>query len=265
MKCNKKDSDNEVLYYQQTNDASTLVDKYHNFLKKYHQLLTTGYINFHSYDLRFFLSTFIRDPLLRKEIRRGKFHSKRCKQEAKRVVQWIQQAFEGMSSEEIWHELIEVFLKSAKKYQPKGTTFTKYLYSSYRHDLRRHIFRLLEQHHPYQTIRYFDPMYHNNKMDEEKLIQRILAPFHAEMEDDFALSHPLWIKGDYAVEPFKSLSKEERLILAKYYYEKRTDKEIGRLLGRHPKSIQRIRSRLIKKLTQMAKRGEIKWIRWQKG
>jgi DNA-directed RNA polymerase specialized sigma24 family protein len=260
-----KDTDKEVMQYQRTGDGTQLLKKYANFIQKYYQLLTTGDVNFQNYDIRMFLSYFIPDPALRKELRRGKYHSKRCKKEAKAVAEKIRQVFSELSKEEILHELIILFLKCAKKYKQKGTTFSKYLYKTYRNDLKEKILELRKQNKPKGTVYYFDPVYRNQKQEsEDQLIKRMDAPFHIELDEDLALNHPLWLTGYYATNPFRQLTREERLILAKYYYEKCTDKEIGRLLGRNPKSIHRIRKKLIAKLENMARRGEIKWIRWQR-
>jgi DNA-binding CsgD family transcriptional regulator len=265
MKYYSKDADKEVIQYQQTGDATQLLKKYDNFIKKYYQLITTGDINFQNYDIRMFLSYFLPDPELRKELRKGKYHSRKCKKEAKNAAEQIKHAFSELSKEEILHELIVLFLKCAQKYQKKGTTFSKYLYNAYRHELKRKVLELWKQNKPNRTIYYFDSVYKNQKQEsEDQLIQKIEAPFRIELDEDLVLNHPLWLKGYYANDPFKQFTREERLILAKYYYEEYTDKEIGRLLGRNPKSIHRIRKRLITKLENMARRGEIKWIRWQK-
>lgn len=265
MKYYNKDTDKEVIHYQKTGDAIPLLNKYNNFIQKYYQLITTGEVNFQNYDIRMFLSYFLSEPSLRKELRKGKYHSKKCKREAKIIAEKIKQVFSELSKEEILHELIVLFLQCAQKYKQKGTTFSKYLYRMYKYELKNKVLELRKQNKPQRTIYYFDPIYeHPRQESEDQLIRRIEAPFHMELDEDLILNHPLWLAGQYANETFKQFTREERLILAKYYYEKYTDKEIGRLLGRNPKSIHRIRKRLIVKLENMAKRGEIKWIRWQK-
>ena len=81
------------------------------------------------------------------------------------------------------------------------------------------------------------------------------------MPTGLELSHPKWIHGDSSQFPFSDLKSHERYILAKYYYEGYTDKEIARMLPYHSKSIHRIRKRIQLQLQNMFNKGELKCLR----
>jgi DNA-directed RNA polymerase specialized sigma24 family protein len=254
-----RDSDKQVMHYQKTGDAEPLIQKYANFLNKYYRLLAEETIDFSNYDIRYFISCYIADKQIRAGLR-GKYYSNKHKAMAYQVLKQIKQAFEGYSKQEIKHELIIILLKCAKRYQPEGKTFTKYLYRSFRYGLIRRIDKLLKNKSVDTSVHYFDEV-HEGINWEEQSIERMDQKLKIELDEDLALNDPLWLKGEKADNPFKQLTREERLILAKYYYEEYTDKQIGQLLGRNPKSIHRIRKRCVRKLEDMIRRGEIKWIR----
>jgi RNA polymerase sigma factor (sigma-70 family) len=249
--------DQSVLEYQTTGDSTKLVNQYKNFLNKYCTLFYSNTIDFRNYDIRCFLACYIEDKKLSNSLRRGKYHSSKTVAAAYKVLHYLRLKLRNHTYQELEHELLIPFLQCAKSYQPQGIGFAKYLYNSYRYELKRHLDRnikldAMDRH----EILYRD-IWVEDEWEEEELPEHLTI----EMDEHFELSDPNWIHGKKAGEPFSNLKPHERYILVKYYYEEYTDKEIARMLPYNPKSIHRIRMRLIKYFKELYDKGELKCIR----
>lgn len=250
----KKNTEELVEYFQTTNNSDELLDKYKNFLNKYHQILCYGTIDFNNYDIRTFLCCYIKDKDDRSSMLRGKYHSTEDISNGYEVVKYIQQAFKGYESIEIYHELIIPFLECARRYKAMNKSFNSYLYKTYRYELMRHINSIL-----FQRFNKLQPS--SNETEVEVVLIEDMQELKLELDEDISLNHPDWLNGAKADKPFNQFTREERLILTKYYLENYTDKDIGRLVGRNRKSINRSRLRVVRKIKGDIQRGEIKWIR----
>ena len=248
-------SDNFVFEYQNTGDSSKLVSQYKNFLNKYTSLLWNDAIDFSNYDVRCFLACFIDDKELRTNLRKGKFHSSETKKAAQQVLQGLRFKIRNHSFNELRSELIIPFLSCASMYKSQGRSFQKYLYVAYKYELKRHLDSIKLDMMDRQGVMYIDIADETEWKDD--VPEELVIHFDKGLE----LNDPGWIHGDKANEPFSSLKPHERYIMAKYYFERYTDKEIAKMLPYNPKSIHRIRMRIKRKLQDMYHRGEIKWIR----
>ncbi len=248
--------DNCVIVYQNTKDSSLLVEQYKNFINKYVSLFSSDAIDFNNYDIRCFLATYIEDKKVRSNLRRGKFHSATTKQAAHKVLQYLKFKLRKHSIKELFSELLIPLLHCASDYEDKGKGFEKYLYVAYRYKLKRHLDEI-----KLDVIDDHGVIYKNTlsdlELDYEKLPESLIVHY----DSDLQLNDPLWIHGNQSSEPFSSLKPHERYILAKYYYEGYTDKEISRMLPYNPKSIHRIRMRLKRHFINLYHEGEMKWIR----
>ena len=233
-------------------DPSELIGQYDNFINKYLRMFTHGTIDFSNYDLRMFLSCYIKNETDRRNLRRGKYHSKQDYANAYEVLNYLQQAFEDYESREIYHELVIPFLICIKRYTFMNKSFSKYLYSTYRYELLRHINNLIFQRAKVTEMSQPSVELEINIKEEEEMY----------FDDDLKLNHPYWLNGKDTLDPFNQFRREERLILVKYYLEKYTDQEIGRLIGRNRRSVNRSRLRVIRKLEDDIRGGQVKWSRW---
>lgn len=250
MKSLKNDTELLVEEFQQSNNSEALLLQYQPFINKYMMLFTSSTIPFKYYDIRYFLSFYLKDKEDMRSLRRGKYHSKEDISNANRITTYLKQAFEGYEDEEIYHELIIPFLECAKRYKFEGRTFNAYLYRTYKYALMRHINSLLFNRFTIQDVSMQTP----EQSILDQLSEKEEEPqLKIELDDLLSLNHPLWLAGVDTKEPFKQFTREERLILVKYYMEKNTDKEIGRLVGRNRRSINRSRLRAIRKLENEVK------------
>lgn len=254
MKSFKKGSETLIKEFQEASLADELLDKYKNFLSKYHQLLYKGVIDFNNYDIRKFLSCYLKDSDERRSFLKGKYHSKQDVANGYRILSYIRQAFQGFTSREVYHELIIPFLECAKRYRYINKSFNSYLYNTYRYELVRHINSIL-----FQRFNVKHPLIEKHHIEIE--LKENVDELKIELDDDLSLNHPHWLNGKKTNDPFKQFTREERLILVKYYMEDYTDKEIGRLIGKHRKSVNRMRLKAIRKIKEDISKGEIKWIK----
>ncbi|KAF2421740.1 sigma-70 family RNA polymerase sigma factor [Bacillus subtilis] len=248
-------TDDFVFEYQNTGDSSKLVSQYKNFLNKYTSLLWNDTIDFSNYDIRCFIACYIEDKEVRVNLRRGKFHSSETKKTAQQVLQKLRFKFRNHSFNELQSELIIPFLSCATMYKPQGRSFEKYLYVAYKFELKRYLDTLKLDALDRQGVMYIDIA------EESEWKESIPDELIIQFDTDLELNDPEWIYGDKASEPFASLKPHERYIMAKYYFERYTDKEIAKMLPYNPKSIHRIRMRIKRKIQDMYYEGEIKWIR----
>ncbi|MCU5224113.1 MULTISPECIES: sigma-70 family RNA polymerase sigma factor [Bacillus cereus group] len=258
--------DTQVLLYQQTGISEPLVKEYENFLNKYYTLLTKDAINFRNYDIRCFLSCFINNKGVVKNLKKGKFHSQESIKQAYKALNYLKWIFRNHTKDELKSELLIPFLLCARHYKQQGSSFKKYIYVSYKFMLKRYIDSMNQD-----LLDHSDMLYKSNHTDEydadtveealDKLESKNLSILEIEMPTGLELSHPKWIHGDSSQFPFSDLKSHERYILAKYYYEGYTDKEIARMLPYHSKSIHRIRKRIQLQLQNMFNKGELKCLR----
>ncbi len=245
-----------VMIYQNTKESDLLVEQYKNFINKYVSLFWNDAIDFSNYDIRCFLSIYIEDKKIRSNLRRGKYHSGETKKSAYKVLQYLKFKLRRHSREDLYSELLIPFLDCAKTYKNKGKGFEKYLYVVYKYELKRHLDEIkLDAMDEHGVI--YKSILLGSEWDYEDLPDNLIT----QNDFDLQLNHPLWIHGNRSSKPFSSLKSHERYILAKYYYEGYTDKEIARMLPYNPKSIHRIRMRLKKHFINLYHEGEIKWIR----
>jgi DNA-directed RNA polymerase specialized sigma subunit len=246
-----------VLEYQQTGDSSNLVKQYENFLNKYVSMIWYDTIDYTNNDIRYFLACYTEDTDISKSLCRKKYQSKEARTYAYKTLQAIRFKLRKHAWEEIFNEVMIPFLQCAKVYKQMGSNFGRYLIKVYKFKLQKHLSLLKNDMIDRQNVRFKDFWMDEQEWEEtESSLQ-----YTIEMSLGRELSHPNWIHGEQSTGPFEELKPHERFILAKYYYEEHTDKEISRMLPYNPKSIHRIRMRLLKQFHEMYTKGEIKCLR----
>ncbi|CDQ41759.1 sigma-70 family RNA polymerase sigma factor [Virgibacillus salexigens] len=252
MKLCKTDIELLVKSYQEEKESEALVKQFSNFINKYYKLFTFENIDFSNYDIRYFLSCYLADNVDRKSLRRGKYHSKQDISNAYSVLKYLKQAFKSLDHEDIYHEVLIPFLECANRYKDMNKSFSAYIYEAYKYELIRHIKELMRHQHTSQVM-----LPNCNESDDE-----LSDNLHIELEEDLILNHPFWLNGINAQYPFSELTREGRLILTKYYLERNTDKQIGRLIGKNRRSVNRSRLRIVRQIQDKISQGEVKWARW---
>lgn len=251
--------DEYVLHYQSTKDAAPLLAQYEQFLNKYYQLLAKQVIDYHNYDIRCFIACYIKEEETIKDLRASGHYKKQTMESAQLVVQQLHSKIRSYQSKEIYHELVIPFLQIASIYQPIGVGFEKYAYKTYKYHLKRHLDEIKWDVLDSRNLLYLDEKDEEHWEEEIEVIDA-LSYQERPMSDLLA---PDWIHGDLAEAPFDQLSSHERFVLVRYYDEGWTDKEIARKLPYHPKSIHRMRARIVKTFHELVDQKVIKHIRWK--
>ena len=113
--CYSNDSEKQVFQYQKTGNSETLIDVYKNFLLKYYRVFANEHVDFANYDLRYFISCYMKDVTERRSLRRGKFRSNETKAKAYRIIHNLRKAFskhqtnKDVLKDEIFCELLIPF------------------------------------------------------------------------------------------------------------------------------------------------------------
>lgn len=216
------------------------LNQYHHFLMKYINAFDESFIDFKSYDLRYFISMYEPDKVMRGRIRKALYHKNEVKHHMYNLLFKSKTVFQTFSRTEIEHEVMIVFLECWNQHNPDIAPFEKFLYKVFRYKMKRHIDRLrsmsaiVDERAAKEEI---------EELSEEDVLQ---TNFH--QEEDLELHNQKWLKGEICSEPFKKLNYHERFILQKYYIEKIRDKEISQEIPFHPKSIARMRLRAVRKI-----------------
>jgi len=266
--------DDLVLEYQQTGNSQPLIDSYRNYILKYYKMFRYKIIDFDNYDIRRFLSCYIRSKDITRNLRRGpKYHKSETIAAAYRVLQRISRVFDGyelfdppsdneMPYDELFSELVMVFLECARDYKEQGVGFKRYLYKTYRYRLKKHIDSKLFDAGDAERGGYKDAFFSKKIVPfSEEIINRTEQPLPIRQELHADLNNENWFLGYGCGEPFKSMTYRQRRILVEYYECGYSDKEIARSIGLNPVYIGQIRRELVQRLRSMRLKGEIKWLR----
>jgi hypothetical protein len=258
MKSCEKDINKALKIFKQTGDIEALFKMYRPFLLKYKRLMLYGTIDYRHYDIRYLISTFLKEKDDQRAIKKGKYHSAELKRKAENIVQYLRQSFYHCSENDVEHELKCILFVMANRYKEKGYSFEAYLYKSFKFHVRRFLKEQVKSSN--NDLMIFYDQYHSGISWLDSVEDKIDKEFHIDLDPDLIFNNPKWISGEAAGEPFDLLSRQERLILAKYYYEGYQDNEISQLIGIHPKSITRIRKKIKIRFERLIQEGEIKWI-----
>jgi len=256
------DIDEIVFRYQQGDEASGELllmrfgchpnqEKPTSYIGKYYTLLRYGRIDFDNRDIRRFVSLYMEDENMRKQMIPF-YQYAPVKREAIRLMTDLAEQLKIMSDEDLLQDLRMLLLQQAKRYKKQGKkkTFTGYLYNSFRYELKRHLDRLLKD--PLSSRKERKKGYADDRSaDEDSIIQ---------LDDTIFIKRPIiemneelgygWIQGILCSPLFEDLSVAQRLILKLHYLERMTDGEIAERMGIHINTVFRQRKKAIQLLEQ---------------
>lgn len=251
--------DEAVWRYKRDGDGELLLEQYKPFTQNFVNLFEYGNINLTSFSVRIFVSKFIGGTSKEKNKYAGsEKYGLRHNDKSTYAISMLRKIRNHISLEDLQNDINVTLLILAKRYTDVGKSFVSYLVKAFPHEL----YRQLKHHHLHvalgSMINYYDP----NNEDEALVVSDLESEYQLklDMDEDLILNHPEWLDGRTAEEPFKSMSKDERFVLAKYYLEKNRDRIIGRQVGRNQKSINRIRNKIKNKLLDQFEGGNTRWL-----
>lgn len=250
--------DRAIMDFQILGKSEGLIKLFQPFLKQYVKLLYYKNLDYSNRQLRYFISYFISDKELRRQIRSNMYVSYQCKEEAKRIMSFLHRNFLYEYEDEAFHDLILVLLKMAKDYEESGSGFKGFVHTYYSRYLKSYL--LTEDARRLRTEPLIFAKNYSFFEDEQDvfILSSIFEDeyFSTEDEDENMKWYRLVSGNDESV--FSCLTTIQRRILIGYYIDQKTDNEIGKELAMHPGSVQRSRRKIYKKLWDQLKKGELK-------
>ncbi|QHW35836.1 hypothetical protein GZH47_33635 (plasmid) [Paenibacillus rhizovicinus] len=273
-------SDELIKAYQASGKSDDLVAAYKYFILKYYMLFRKKHIDFENYDIRQFMSCYIRNPEHVKSLRRGpKYQSAEARAAAYRMLSLIVKVFEDydwaripldyrdseikdfIPYDDLYNELVMIFLGCAKDYVDQGAGFQRYVYKTFRYRLKHHIDAKMYDASDSSST-YSDMMQAGQRVPfVDSLMDTIENPLQLDPDIQDDLNNENWFNGYGNGDLFKDLSYMQRRVLVKYYECGYKDKDIARDIGYNPVYIGKVRRDLVEHFRDMRKRGEIKWLR----
>lgn len=255
-----------VLRYKCLNDSEILLNSFEPYFKSFTMLFFSGKMDFSNKSQRIFVSKFLKENkhIKNKFSNSSKFAIEN-KEKSTFALMMIRRISGTLDSNELVNNMTVTLLTLAKRYRYVGKSFLAYLVTAFPHELYRQL-KAYNFGLAFDQSSYFDAGYsiEPSTIPLEKDTKLLLN-----LDGDFELSHTEWLSGETASEPFKSMSRDERYVLSKYYEAKFfnracSDREIGMQIGKNVRSINRIRNRVIKRLQKEWEKGDMKWLGMRK-
>lgn len=226
--------------------AMKLLEIFTPFFHKYLSIITTGDIKWNNPEQRLFVSMFMETKELRHSLYGRNAINKDLRQAIAQRFNFIKETYGHYEEEEIITDLHLLFFILAKRYKKTNRSFCCYLYNAYRFEVFRHIQKLLRNplNIHYRSISY----------DTENEIREIA--YECDMEERISttptgMPSVTWIFGQNCSEEFADLTPLERKIIAKYYIEQKTDRQIAKELGIHLNTCNNKRHKALQKIADV--------------
>jgi RNA polymerase sigma factor (sigma-70 family) len=228
-----------------------LLNVFHNFLTKYVSLLHHGKFNLNDYDIRRFISLFIKDPFVRFALMKNKMNNTQLKHinECMRGIHYMTKRY--CDEEDIRQTVHMTFFQCITRYERKGPIpFSGFLYSYFFYLLKKNVDVFLIDQLGRKT---FPLLADDATMDEsdenfvigfkadpvEYSIEQLLA---AEKIDEF------WVLGEKNMIPFDRLSVQERQLLKWRFVDGQRSSEISQKINEHPNTVREHLSKIKNKI-----------------
>lgn len=255
----KLDQDEAVWRYKLDGDGRLLLEQYDPFIQNFMSIFEYGALNLKNYSVRIFVSKFIGGKSKEKNKYAGNVdYALRHPDKSSYAISMFQKINKHISKTDLYNDICVALLTLAKRYEYTGRSFVSYLVKAFPHEFYRQIKHLHLHVALGSMVNYYDP----DNTDAVFIVSDLETEYQLklDMDPDLILNHPEWLSGKIAEEPFKSMSRSERLVLAKYYLEKNRDRVIGRQVGRNERSINRVRNKIKNKLLLQFEGGTTRWL-----
>lgn len=216
------------------------------YLGKYFKMLRYGKLDMKDRDSRLFISLFLDDENMRKEMRKA-YQYKPTQQAARRKLQNLEYSLRSMSDDDLRQELVAIFLKVAMRYEKvkEKVDFNGYLYNYYRYEVANFIKKLLQPEelyvkHPDRLVRIADDLLGDDDSVIELQDSILLNLPMMQMDEELDIN---WVRGLTCGEEFKELTQLQRLILKLNYEDGWSDGKIADMMGIHINTIFRQRKK----------------------
>jgi len=246
-----------------------LLKVFNNFLTKYTTMLHTGKYNLKDYDIRRFISLFVKDNYARIKLSRNKIDSKTMKT-VNEVMNGINYMIKRYCDERDVRQTVEMtFFQCVKRYQRKDSErgpipFSAFLYSYFFYLLKKNVDLFLID----QLGRKSFPLIDNDEYEEEENGEKQVG-FRAppvEIDMDMIISiepiDEMWVLGTTATEPFLKLTIQERQLLKWRYGDGKKSSEIAEKTTEHANTVREHLGKIKDKIRDAIKESNMEEYLW---
>lgn len=231
-----------------------LLEIFSNFLAKYVTLLWHGKYSLTDYDIRKFISLFVKDKKVNGFLLRNQLNTTGYKhvQECIRGIQYMTTRYGD--EEDVTQTVTMAFLECVRRYERRGAIpFSGYLYGYFLFILKKMVdsllidqlgrktFPLLEDDSPSDADADADDRPPGFAAPPTPPVDELLG---AELIDEY------WVVGDTAMPPFDVLSVQERQLLRWRYVDRERSSDIALRITEHPNTVREHISRIREKLQE---------------
>jgi len=221
-------------------DQKEILKVFDNFLKKYVTLIYHGKYNLNDYDIRRFVSLFVKDTGLRFAIMKNKItsHTLREVQEVMRGIQYMARRYGD--EEDIRQTVDMTFFQCISRYERKGPIpFSGFLYSYFFYLLKKNVDTFLIDQLGRKTFLLLEDEDNDHFDSDEAVVGFKADPVNYSLEQMLAVDeiNEFWVLGEKVMYPFDKLSVQERQLLKWKYVDGKKASEISLKINEHPNTI----------------------------
>lgn len=216
-----------------------ILNVFDNFLKKYVSLIFIGKYNLNDYDIRRFVSLFIKDPSLRFRVMKNQMNGSTAKgvQEVMGAIQYMVKRY--CTEEDVRQTVDMTFFQCIQRYERKGPIpFSGFLYSYFFYLLKKNVDVFLIDQLGRKT---FMLLGDDEELDGENsgVIGFKADPVMISMEQMLLVDeiNSYWVLGQNVMPPFDQLSIQERQLLKWKYVDGKKSSEISNKINEHPNTV----------------------------
>jgi len=232
-----------------------LIKVFSNFLTKYISLLYYGKFNLNDYDIRRFISLFIKDPSTRFALMKNKMSGSNLKviNECMRGIHYMAKRYGD--EEDIRQTVYMTFFQCIGRYERKDSAkgpipFSGFLYSYFFYLLKKNVDTFLIDQLGRKTFPLLDDDATNDESDENYVVGFKADPIEISMEQLLAADKidEFWVLGEKNVSPFDRLSVQERQLLKWRYVDGQRSSQISQRVNEHPNTVREHLSKIKSKI-----------------
>lgn len=226
------------------NAQEELLKVFSNFLTKYVSLLYHAKYNLNDYDIRRFVSLFIKDPSVRFALMKNKINGNTLKgvNETMRGIHYMTKRYGD--EEDIRQTVYMTFFQCINRYERKDSAkgpipFSGFLYSYFFYLLKKNVDTFLIDQLGRKTFPLLDDDATNDESDENYVVGFKADPIEVSMEQLLATDRidEFWVSGENIQSPFDKLSIQERQLLKWRYVDGKRSSQISLIINEHPNTI----------------------------
>jgi len=235
-----------------------LLKVFSNFLTKYISLLYYSKYNLNDYDIRRFISLFIKDSFTRYALMKNKLSNQNLKvvNECMRGINYMAKRYGD--EEDIRQTVYMTFFQCINRYERKDSEkgpipFSGFLYSYFFYLLKKNVDVFLIDQLGRKTFPLLDDEATNDESDENFVVGFKADPIEYSIEQLLAADKidEFWVLGERNISPFDRLSLQERQLLKWRYVDGERSSEISLRINEHPNTIREHLSKIREKIREL--------------